>query len=103
MIKLKKLTLTCEGRVVTAADFTGSADIEIINPDHHIATLESDGKLVLEATVERGRGYVTAEENQEHFEKIIGLIPVDSSSAPLPGLILEWKIPGLARLQTMTV
>ena len=82
--QVEKLTLTCEGEgVVTAADFTGSADIEIINPDHHIATLESDGKLVLEATVERGRGYVTAEENQEHFEKIIGLIPIDSSFSPI--------------------
>ncbi len=82
--QIEKLTLNCEGEgVVTAGDFTGSADIEIINPDHHIATLESDGKLVLEATVERGRGYVTAEENQEHFEKVIGLIPMDSSFSPI--------------------
>jgi len=82
--QIEKLTLNCEGEgVVTAGDFTGSADIEIINPDHHIATLESDGKLVLEATVERGRGYVTAEENQEHFEKVIGLIPIDSSFSPI--------------------
>src|SRR5690554_1802058 len=82
--QVEKLTLTCEGEgLVTAADFTSSANIEIVNPDHHIATLESDGKLVLEATVERGRGYMTAEENQEHFEKIIGLIPMDSSFGPI--------------------
>ncbi len=71
-----------EGKV-TAGDFKTSADIEIINPDHCIATLAEDGKLVLEATVERGRGYVTAEENKEHFEKVIGLIPVDSSFSPI--------------------
>jgi len=82
--QVEKLSLSCDREgVVTAGDFTGSADIEIINPDHPIATLESGGRLELEATVERGRGYVTAEENQEHFEKIIGLIPMDSSFSPI--------------------
>ena len=82
--QVEKLSLSCDREgVVTAGDFTGSADIEIVNPDHPIATLESGGRLELEATVERGRGYVTAEENQEHFEKIIGLIPMDSSFSPI--------------------
>lgn len=82
--QVEKLSLSCDREgVVTAGDFTGSANIEIINPDHPIATLESGGRLELEATVERGRGYVTAEENQEHFEKIIGLIPMDSSFSPI--------------------
>jgi DNA-directed RNA polymerase subunit alpha len=82
--KIEKITLTAEGEgEVTANDFKTSGDIEITNPDHHIATLDNDGKLVLEATIERGRGYVTAEENQGHFDKVIGLIPVDSSFGPI--------------------
>lgn len=82
--EVEKITINVEGEgEVTAGDFKTTGDIEVINPDHHIATLAEDGKLNLEATVERGRGYVTAEENQEHFDKIIGLIPIDSSFSPI--------------------
>lgn len=81
---VEKMTLNYEGEgEVTAADFKFSGDMEVVNPDHHIATLDANGRLNLEVTIERGRGYVTAEENQEHFEKIIGLIPVDSSFSPV--------------------
>ncbi|MCC3145056.1 DNA-directed RNA polymerase subunit alpha [Halanaerobium sp. Z-7514] len=68
---------------VTAGDFISSGDVEVINTDHHIATLAEDGRLLLEATVEKGRGYHTAEENKAHFDKIIGLIPIDSSFSPI--------------------
>lgn len=82
--EIENITLNYEGEgEVTADDFKTSADIEIVNPDHHIATLEEEGKLIMEATVERGRGYVTAEENQKHFDKVIGLIPIDSSFSPI--------------------
>lgn len=81
---IETINLEKEGEgEVTAGDFKTSADIEIINPDHHIATLAEDGKILLEATIEKGRGYVTAEENKKHFDKIIGLIPVDSSFSPI--------------------
>ncbi len=81
---VEKITLNCEGEgTVTAGDFKTSGDIEFVNPEHHIATLENDGRLQLEATVERGRGYMTAEENQGHFDKVIGLIPIDSSFSPI--------------------
>ncbi|ACL68906.1 DNA-directed RNA polymerase subunit alpha [Halothermothrix orenii] len=81
---IEKITLNCEGEgEVTAGDFKTSGDIEVINPDHHIATLAEGGKLQLEATVEFGRGYVTAEENKEHFDRVIGLIPIDSSFSPI--------------------
>jgi len=81
---VEKITLSCEGEgTVTAGDFKTTGDIEFVNPDHHIATLENDGRLLLEATVERGRGYMTAEENQGHFDKVIGLIPIDSSFSPI--------------------
>jgi len=81
---IETINLEIEGEgEITAGDFKTSADIEIINPDHHIATLAEDGKIILEATIERGRGYVTAEENKKHFDKIIGLIPIDSSFSPI--------------------
>ncbi|MFW5972052.1 MAG: DNA-directed RNA polymerase subunit alpha [Bacillota bacterium] len=82
--EVEKITLNYEGEgEVTAGDFKTTGNIEFINPDHHIATLESDGRLVLEATVEKGRGYVTSEENQNNFEKVIGLVPIDSSFSPI--------------------
>jgi DNA-directed RNA polymerase subunit alpha len=68
---------------ITAGDFITSGDVQIINKDHHIATLSEDGRLMLEATVEKGRGYHTAEENKDNFEKVIGLIPIDSSFSPI--------------------
>jgi len=68
---------------VVAGDFQVSGDIEIINKDHKIATLAPEGNIQLEATVEKGRGYVTAEENKEKFDNIIGLIPIDSSFSPI--------------------
>ncbi|TDX49262.1 DNA-directed RNA polymerase subunit alpha [Orenia marismortui] len=70
-----------EGQV-TAGDFTVSGDIEILNPDHHIATLSDEGDLILEAVIERGRGYKTAEENKDE-EHVIGVIPIDSDFSPI--------------------
>ncbi len=51
--------------------------IQIINPEHHIATLTDDVPFVVEMTVENGRGYRTADENAGK-EREIGVIPVDS-------------------------
>ncbi|MCK8824374.1 DNA-directed RNA polymerase subunit alpha [Fuchsiella alkaliacetigena] len=68
---------------VTADDFTVSGNVEVLNPDLHIATLNDEGELNLEVTVEKGRGYVSAEENKSDEEHIIGLIPVDSVFSPI--------------------
>lgn len=67
---------------VKAGDIKYSSDIDILNPDLHIATLEADGRLFMEMTVKKGRGYVPAEKNKEG-EQIIGLIPVDSIFSPV--------------------
>ncbi len=72
-----------EKEVVNAGDFTLSGSMEIVNEDHKIATLASDGELSMEVTVDKGRGYVTAEENKETFDDVIGLIPIDSSFSPI--------------------
>jgi DNA-directed RNA polymerase subunit alpha len=67
---------------VKGADIIADESIEIINPDHIIATLTDDVPFVVEMTVENGRGYRTAEENGGK-EREIGVIPVDSSFSPV--------------------
>ncbi|NLP43232.1 MAG: DNA-directed RNA polymerase subunit alpha [Peptococcaceae bacterium] len=77
------LRLECEGeRVVTAGDIITDPDIEILNPDLKIATLDKDGRLFMEMTAERSRGYVSAEKNKKP-DQPIGVIPVDSIFAPI--------------------
>ncbi|WP_019146746.1 DNA-directed RNA polymerase subunit alpha [Timonella senegalensis] len=68
--------------VVTAADIVPPAGVEVHNSDLHIATLNDKGKLEIELTVERGRGYVSASQNKS-FEAEIGRIPVDSIYSPV--------------------
>ncbi|MGI6065812.1 MAG: DNA-directed RNA polymerase subunit alpha [Bacillota bacterium] len=68
--------------VVKAADIKGDADVEILNAEHHIATLDDSGHLFMEISVEKGRGYVSAEKNKKE-EHVIGVIPVDSLFSPV--------------------
>src|SRR5438094_8644624 len=67
---------------VTAADIAPPAGVEVHNPDLHIATLNEKGKLEIELTVERGRGYVSAVQNKQPGQEI-GRIPVDSIYPPV--------------------
>lgn len=67
---------------VKAADITTDAEVEILNPDLHIATVNETGSLHMEMTVERGRGYVPAEKNKKP-EHVIGIIPIDSIFSPV--------------------
>ena len=67
---------------VTAGDIRADADVEILNPDLHIATLGPDGALSMEITLDKGRGYVPADKNKG-AQQIIGTIPVDSIYAPV--------------------
>lgn len=67
---------------VTAGDITPDADVEIINPELHIATLDSNGKLHMEIMLDHGRGYVTSERNK-HADMPIGEIAVDSIFTPI--------------------
>jgi DNA-directed RNA polymerase subunit alpha len=68
--------------VVTASSITTDEAVQIINPEHVIATLTADVPFVVEMTVENGRGYRTADENVTE-EREIGVIPVDSSFSPV--------------------
>ncbi len=64
-----------------AGDLQVTADVEILNPDLHVATLNAKGHLAFDVTVERGRGYVSADRNKK--SSTIGVIPVDSIFSPV--------------------
>jgi DNA-directed RNA polymerase subunit alpha len=66
---------------VTAGDIAVTADVEILNPDLHVATLNGNGRLAVDITVEKGRGYVSADRNKT--SNTIGVIPVDSIFSPV--------------------
>jgi DNA-directed RNA polymerase subunit alpha len=68
--------------VVKAADITTDEHVQIINPEHIIATMTDDVPFVVDMTVENGRGYRTADENAGK-EREVGVIPVDSSFSPV--------------------
>jgi DNA-directed RNA polymerase subunit alpha len=67
---------------VTAGDIAPPAGVEVHNPDLHLATLNDKGKLEVELTVERGRGYVSAVQNKQVGQEI-GRIPIDSIYSPV--------------------
>ena len=83
---------------VTAADIAPPAGVEIHNPDLHIATLNDKGKLEMELIVERGRGYVSAQQNKSGDQEI-GRIPVDSIYSPV--LNVTYKVE-LTRVEQRT-
>ena len=66
---------------VTATDIQATSDVEILNKDLHIASLNAKGRLAIDITVERGRGYVSADRNKK--STTIGVIPVDSIFSPV--------------------
>lgn len=70
--------------VVTANDFEKTHDVEILNPDHVIAHLTSDGKLELQLKVSKGRGYLPASSRKSNdIDKSIGTIMLDASFSPI--------------------
>ncbi|MCL2342878.1 MAG: DNA-directed RNA polymerase subunit alpha [Firmicutes bacterium] len=79
----KTVYIECSGeREITAGDIKADAEIEILNPELHIATLSHDASLSMELCFSHGRGYVTAEKNKA-LQSIIGTIPVDSIYTPV--------------------
>jgi DNA-directed RNA polymerase subunit alpha len=66
---------------VTTGDLQLTADVEVLNPELHLATLNAKGRLAMDVTVERGRGYASAERNKR--SSTIGIIPVDSIFSPV--------------------
>jgi DNA-directed RNA polymerase subunit alpha len=94
ILNIKDLVLTCTSEEpvtlrldargpgeVTAADIQTTADVEILNPELHLATVNAKGRLAIDLTVEQGRGYLSAERNKR--TSTIGLIPVDAIFSPV--------------------
>ncbi|AIF50152.1 DNA-directed RNA polymerase subunit alpha [Pelosinus sp. UFO1] len=79
----KTLRIECltEGEV-TAGDIIADPDIEVLNPELHLATVDASGSLKMEITVERGRGYVPGDKNKKP-DHVIGIIPIDSIFSPI--------------------
>jgi DNA-directed RNA polymerase subunit alpha len=65
----------------TAADLVPVAGVEVLNPELHIATINAKGSLAIDITVDRGRGYVSADRNRR--TNVIGVIPIDSIFSPV--------------------
>lgn len=95
ILNIKSLTakLNCEGPKtvyieaegpceVTGASIKADSEVEILNPDLHIATVDKGGNLVMEITLDKGRGYVSAENNKPE-PSVIGVISVDSIYTPV--------------------
>ena len=79
----KKGTFEMKGKgEVRAADLKVDAEVEILNPDLHIATLNRDGDLRMEVEINGGRGYVSADQHSQ-TDRPIGVIPIDSVFSPI--------------------
>ncbi len=96
ILNIKKMILRYDGserkiirfeqvgpKKLTAGDIKPDAEVEVLNPDLHIATLDEGAKLVMELTIERGRGYVSADQQPIKNDDIVGLIPIDSIYTPV--------------------
>jgi DNA-directed RNA polymerase subunit alpha len=94
ILNLKDLVLRCESEEpvtlrldkrgpgdVTAGDIQTTADVEVLNSDLHLATVNQRGRLAFDLTVEQGRGYLSAERNKR--TSTIGVIPVDAIFSPV--------------------
>ena len=81
--KTVRIEASGEGEV-TAGSIQQDAELEVLNPDWHIATLADGAKLVMELTFDKGRGYVPAERNKQNAEQApLGSLPVDSIYPPV--------------------
>jgi len=96
ILNVKDLVLTCTSEEpvtlrldargpgdVTAADIQATSDVEILNPQLVIASVNAGGRLALDLTIEQGRGYVSAERAKKAGSEQIGIIPVDAIFSPV--------------------
>ena len=94
ILNLKDLVLLCESEEpvtlrldkrgpgdVTAGDIQTTSDVEVLNPELHLATVNAKGRVAIDLTVEQGRGYLSAERNKR--TSTIGVIPVDAIFSPV--------------------
>lgn len=95
ILNLKELSIKAEGEMpktvvvdvagpseVTGADIRSDGSVEIVNKDIHLATVSEGGRLYMEITIDKGRGYIVAEKNKKAGQPI-GVLPVDSIYTPI--------------------
>ena len=75
---------------ITAGSIKTDSEVEILNPELHIATLNSDARVSMELTCDKGRGYVSADRNKQMMQPIIGVIAIDSIYTPV--LKVNWTV-----------
>jgi DNA-directed RNA polymerase subunit alpha len=68
---------------ITAGDIKTDSEVEILNPDHHIATLDNGAHVAMELTADKGRGYVSSDRNKQLLAPEIGVIAIDSIYSPV--------------------
>lgn len=68
---------------ITAGDIKTDSEVEIINPEHHIASCDKNAHVYMELTCDKGRGYVSAERNKAILQPVIGVIAIDSIYTPV--------------------
>ena len=68
---------------ITAGDIKADSEVEIINPEHHIASCDKNAHVYMELTCDTGRGYVSAERNKAIMQPVIGVIAIDSIYTPV--------------------
>ena len=68
---------------ITAGDIKADSEVEILNPDHHMATLDADAHVTMELTADKGRGYVSSDRNKQILDPAIGVIAIDSIYTPV--------------------
>ena len=80
----QRVTIEAEGEgEITAGSIKHGPEVEILDPNMHIATLGAGARLYMELTLSKGRGYVPAERNKQTNQTVIGVIPVDSIYTPV--------------------
>ena len=101
-MKIQKSNHQCSWtEVVTAGDIIADSDLEIFNPELHIATLEENATLVMEINIARGRGYVPADQNKTESMPI-AVIPVDSIYTPVRKVNFTVENTRVGQVTTMT-
>ncbi len=89
---------------VTASDIQGDNEVTILNPDSHIATVADGAELHIKLTADKGRGYLSANDNKARMDDLaIGVLPIDSIYTPIERVnYTVEKMHGLVSVTIMT-
>ncbi len=79
VLNVKNLLTKLHCEEVTAGDIKSDGEVEVLNPELHLATLDVGATLSMEITLSHGRGYVSADRNKAQRPGVIGVIPIDSA------------------------